>query len=148
MKLQKIRALMIAIGFSWILCASILGSLIGAKINQIIAYDSHDPWLSGLEKTLFISTHSHLNLMGVITILLGTTLPLLWKQIQKKWLRFLVICNLISTPIFVSGLFAKACAYKQFFIFYTAIAATGASLFIISIFGFVSCFFLIFLSED
>lgn len=150
MKLQKIRYFIIAVGFFWILCASLIGTLIGAKINTILMQDLNHPWLFGLEKVLLISAHSHLNLMGTLTILIGIILHFLWGQIPKHWLKIILFCDLLSTPFFVCGLLLKAFVQSTsgLFVVSTIITASGAILFVISIVGFTSCFFFLFISKQ
>lgn len=150
MKLQKIRYFIIAIGFFWILCASLIGTLIGAKINTLLIHDPNHPWFVSLEKTLLISAHSHLNLMGLLTILIGTILHFLWGEIPKFWLKFILFCTIFSTPLFVFGLFLKAFIQSTsgFFLLSTAVTASGAILFISAILGFASCFFFLFISKQ
>lgn len=141
MKLQNIRYLMIGLGFFWIFCATVLGTLIGAKINTALTHDINGSWLFGLQKTLLVSAHSHMNLMSMITILIGLVLSFIWGQVSSKLLKYAIFFNLISMPLFVFGLLLKALFLESNQFLFTGVMAFGAILYIISV-GIFSSFFL------
>lgn len=142
MKLQKIRYFLIGLGFFWIFCATILGSLIGTKINTILAHDPSSPWMLGLQKMLLISAHSHLNLMAIVTILIGVVLEFLWGRVSTQWVKAAVACNVFATPLFVCGLLLKSLFIEDGNAnFYTGLMTFGAILYILSI-GLIAAIFL------
>ena len=140
MKLQKIRYLLLGLGFLGIFLSTILGSLIGAKINSYLL-TSHNPiWLQSLEKTLLVSAHSHFNLMAIVMMLMGLSLHLVWKKPYLTILPFVVWINIVSVPIFVCGLICKA--FVSYSVVVSGIAALGAIGYMISIAVYAGLFLL------
>lgn len=130
MKLQKIRSLLIALGFLWIFFSTVLGGLIGARINASIL-QSTPIWILSIEKTLLISAHSHLNLMAIVTILIGLSLKYVWNTAYFKVLKIMLWLNVTSIPIFVLGLLIKS--WLTYSVLVTGIITLGAILYIVSI---------------
>lgn len=148
MKLQKIKHLMIGLGFFWIFCATVLGSIVGMKINTMLAHDSSNTWIFSLQKTLLVSAHSHMNLMAIITILIGLTLSIVWGQVSERLLKFAILCNMLAMPLFVFGLLLKALFINTSgHPFLTQIMAIGAILYIISIGIFAAIFIYLFVRK-
>lgn len=123
---------MIGLGFFWIFCATVLGSLVGARINAVIAHDVGD-WLQSLQKMLLVSAHAHMNLMAIVTILVGLTLNLMWGQVSRSLLNLAIFLNIFSMPVFVFGILLDALFIGQYQLLFTGIIALGAAFYIISI---------------
>ena len=148
MKLQKIRNLMIGLGFFWIFCSTVLGSIVGMKINTMLAHDASNTWVFGLQKTLLVSAHSHMNLMAIITILIGLVLGFVWGQVSNRLIKFAILCNTLAMPLFVCGLLLKSIFINtSASVFLTQLMAFGAILYIISIGIFASIFLYLFIRK-
>lgn len=107
--MQKLRFFFIGFGFFWLFLWSILGSLIGVKLNRIAlsagpALDQIDPW----QKKLLTQAHSHMNMMGITMILIGMTLGLLRGMIANKYIKTVCFVHLFSVALFGFGLVAEA----------------------------------------
>jgi len=140
MKLQKIRLLIIGLGFFWIFFATTLGGLVGAKINNAIIHADNSHWLQGFEKTLLVSAHTHINLMSVVSVLLALSLSLIWnrQESSQRFIRSVIWTNLVSMNVFGLGLIVKAFFIHS--VFLTSIIALASILYIISTACFASLF--------
>lgn len=107
--MQKLRFFFIGLGFFWLFLWSILGSLIGVKLNRIAlssgpSLDQIDPW----QKKLLTQAHSHMNMMGITFILMGLTLGFLRGVVAKSHIKAVCFLHLFSVVFFGFGLVAEA----------------------------------------
>ncbi len=139
MKLQKLRYILIGLGFFWIFVSTVLGSLIGVRITFLTSQQSAEAWMQSMEKIMLVSSHSHLNLMAMVMVLMGVTLKFIWDIRFIKILNAAVWANIVSIPIFILGILARAFTTNS--LFFTGLTAFGAIFYIISV-GIYGSFFL------
>ena len=142
--MQKLKLLLIAFGFFWIFAWSVFGSILGAKINLILATGANSSWLVGVQKNLLAAAHAHMNSMSIILILLALSLNQIKGFVSNRIIKIICLTNLISMPLFGMGLLFEAfypSASGSLSIF-TAVAALGAILYMLTI-GIWSSFFIV-----
>jgi hypothetical protein len=141
--LQKLRLIIIGIGFFWIFSWSVFGSLLGAYIENLILTGIEPSASMMWQRTLLRSAHAHMNSMGITIILVGLTLPILHSLISEKKIKILVTLNLASIPLFGFGIILQAFYPPSVgnFSLTTLISAVGGVLYLISLALFSSLFF-------
>ncbi|MES2615170.1 MAG: hypothetical protein V4591_07135 [Bdellovibrionota bacterium] len=142
--MQKLKLFLIGCGFFWIFAWSVFGSLLGAKINLVVASGSDLMWLVGLQKSLLTAAHSHMNSMAISLILFALTISHISSFISKYMIKVVCFGNLISIPIFGFGMLLEAFyppAAGHFSVF-TALVALGAILYMITVMFWASFFIL------
>jgi hypothetical protein len=82
--MPKIGIVNIFIGFSVIVLASLAGFFLVVDAEKAFLIDKQ--WLNSWQYTLFKSAHGHLNLFGMLHILVGLTIPYL--RIPYRYLVF------------------------------------------------------------
>ena len=134
-KLQKLKRFLIGSGFFWIFSWSVFGSLIGAKINLILATQANVTWLQSVQRSLLTTAHAHMNNMSVTLILMALSLNLIREFVSEKIIRLICVTNLISIPLFGIGLLFEACypTTQGSFSSWTVLVAVGGIAYMITI---------------
>lgn len=140
--MQKIKLLFTGFGFLWLFLWSILGSLIGIKLNFIAASGVHLDQVDAWQKKLLTQAHAHMNMMGITLILIALTLNMLRGVVSDRYLKMVCFVNLVSVILFGSGLVAEAfnpseAGHISFAMFITTFGGAGY-MFSMAIWG---CFF-------
>ncbi|APJ02822.1 hypothetical protein [Silvanigrella aquatica] len=106
--MQKFKMMVIGLGFFWIFTWCIFGSILGSQLEALspsfIEPSSYMVW----QRTLLRSAHAHMNSMGITTILIGLSLIYIRGTISDRKLKGIVIFNLVSIPIFGTGIVLEA----------------------------------------
>lgn len=125
---------MIGVGFIWFSLWSIFGSLIGSRINLIMA-SADQLWLQSWERTLLRTTHAHMNSMAIIIVLMGLSIKSAARFMSTKTLYITCFSAALSVPIFGAGLIFEAFNAPQLgkISSFTAITALGGSLFLFAV---------------
>ncbi len=131
-------------GFFWIFAWSIFGSILGAKINQIIITGADPSWLVGVQKSILTAAHSHMNNMAITLILFALSLNYIRSFISPKVINTVCFMQLISIPVFGIGMLFEAFypPVVGHLSFFAILVALGGILYMISICVW-SCFFLL-----
>jgi hypothetical protein len=131
--MNHLRFLLVGFGFMYIFVGSILGSLLGAQLNRIVAasgsYDALWTW----QKQLLSTAHAHLNVMSMTLILMGFSIPMLGGIVSHKWIRRCVGSVLYAVPLFCVGLFCEAFSppAKGEVSYYTGLTALGGAVYMV-----------------
>lgn len=106
-KLIRLSRFLIGIGFFWMLFWTVIGGLLGAKINATIIA-SETSWLESLNRTLLRSAHAHMNTMGMSLILMGLCANNALKICSLKTTQWLAGVSLVGVFLFGLGLICEA----------------------------------------
>lgn len=106
--MQKIRNLFIGAGFFWIFAWSIVGSILGVRINLLAQREVNNSTFMLWEKSVLASAHAHMNVMGITTILIGVSMVFIATRFRETWIKCVAGANLASVPLFGAGLCFEA----------------------------------------
>lgn len=106
--MQKLRNLFIGAGFFWIFTWSIVGSILGVRINLLAQREVKESALMLWEKSVLASAHAHMNVMGITTILIGMSMVFIATRFRETWIKSVAGANLASVPLFGLGLCLEA----------------------------------------
>jgi len=140
--LYRTKQFLIGFGFFWLFSWSILGSILGARIQQLALTKLDTTWVSSWEFTLLKTAHTHMNLMGITTILIALSIPHIRTFVSDKFLLKILVTNLLSIPIFGLGLILEAFTPPVYgsIPWATGITAIGAIFYLLSIGTWASLF--------
>lgn len=106
--MQRLKHFMIGFGFFWIVAWSICASVLGSRIEQLTATGADPQWLVSWQRDLLRSAHAHMNLMGMLLIVIALSISQIKNHVSPKNIKLICIGNLISIPIFGFGIAIKA----------------------------------------
>ncbi len=106
--LQKLKMLVIGLGFFWIFAWCIFGSILAAQIETLRSSLIESSGFMVWQRTLLRSAHAHMNSMGITTILIGLSIEHIKTVLSEKKLKMIIFLNLISIPIFGLGIILEA----------------------------------------
>lgn len=133
--LQKYKYLLIGLGFFWMVAWSIFGSLLAVQIQQLGLSEVQATETMLQQRSLLKSAHAHMNTMGLSTILVGLTLPLIIPFFSEKLIKTLIKLYVISIPLFGLGLLLEAFFPNELgkISIPTGISALGGGLYILTL---------------
>ena len=148
-KLQKLKLFLIGTGFFWIFAWSVFGSILGARINQIMVTAANPSWLIGVQKSVLTAAHSHMNNMAITLILFGMTISQIRGFVSNRAITLTCFLNLVSIPIFGFGMVFEAFypTVNGNLSFFTFVVAIGAILYMMTTVVWSSFFILAYLKK-
>jgi len=106
--MQKLRFFFIGFGFFWIFLWSILGSLIGVKMNSMATHGTAIDFTATWQQKLLTQAHAHMNMMAITLILMASTWPFLKHSFSDALLKKTSLLHFFSLILFGFGLVAEA----------------------------------------
>lgn len=105
--MNRLSRFLVGFGFFWFTVWSVIGSLIGARLNTTAA-SIDTAWLASWERMLLRTAHAHMNTMAIVLVLMGLSLRHMLRTVTAPWLTRISLVAVASVVVFGCGLVLEA----------------------------------------